>query len=73
LDPNSKIGGYTLLNARVEWNDIAGSKVHAAAYGRNMLSKQFEVGGIGLGAAVGADSVILGTPRMVGLEVGIKF
>jgi hypothetical protein len=28
LDPNTKIGGYTILNARVEWNDIAGSRVH---------------------------------------------
>jgi hypothetical protein len=32
LDPNPKIGGYTILNARVEWNNIAGSNVHAAAY-----------------------------------------
>jgi iron complex outermembrane recepter protein len=73
LDPNTKIGGYALLSARVEWNHIAGSKVHAAAYVKNMLNKQYEVGGIGLGAAVGVDSVILGTPRMAALEVGIKF
>jgi len=73
LDPNTKISGYTLLNARVEWNNIAGSKVHATAYVRNMLNKQYEVGGIGLGAVVGVDSVILGTPRMAGLEVGLKF
>jgi hypothetical protein len=37
LDPNTKNGGYTLLNARVEWNNIAGSMFHAAAYVRNML------------------------------------
>jgi iron complex outermembrane receptor protein len=73
LDPNTKISGYTLLNARVEWNDIAGSKVHAAAYVRNMLNKQYEVGGLGLGAVVGVDSVVLGTPRMAVLEVGLKF
>ena len=73
LDPNTKIGGYTLLNARVEWNEIAGSKVHAAAYVRNMLNKEYEVGGLGLGAVVGVDSVILGTPRMAALEVGLKF
>jgi iron complex outermembrane receptor protein len=73
LDPNTKIGGYTLLNARVEWNDIAGSKFHAAAYVRNMLNKHYEVGGLGLGAAVGLDEVILGTPRMAALEVGLKF
>ena len=73
LDPNTKIGGYTLLNARVEWNNIAGSRFHAAAYVRNMLNKQYEVGGVGLGATVGLDTVILGTPRMAGLEVGLKF
>ena len=73
LDPNTKIGGYTLLNARVEWNNIAGSKVHAAAYVRNMLNKQYEVGGVGLGATVGMDAVILGTPRMAALEIGLTF
>jgi iron complex outermembrane receptor protein len=73
LDPNTRIGGYTLLNARVEWNNIAGSKVHAAAYVRNMLNKQYEVGGLGLGAVIGVDSVILGTPRMAALEVGLNF
>jgi hypothetical protein len=40
LDPNTKISGYPLLNARVEWADIAGSKVHAAAYVRSMLNRQ---------------------------------
>jgi len=73
LDPHTKIGGYTLLNARLEWDDIAGSRVHAAAYVKNMLNKQYEVGGNGLGAVIGVDCVILGTPRLAGLEVGLKF
>jgi len=73
LDPNTKIGGYTLLNARVEWNNIVGSKFHVAVYVRNMLNKQYAVGGLGLGAAVGLDAVVLGTPRMAGLEVGLVF
>jgi iron complex outermembrane receptor protein len=73
LDPNTKIGGYGLLNARVEWNNIAGSKFHAAAYVNNMLNRQYEVGGLGLGGVVGVDSVILGAPRMAAVEVGIKF
>jgi hypothetical protein len=37
------------------------------------LNKDYEVGGLGLGAVVGTDAVILGTPRMAGVEVGIKF
>jgi iron complex outermembrane receptor protein len=73
LDPNTRIGGYTLLNARIEWNNIAASGFHAAAYVRNMLNKQYEIGGLGLGAAIGVDSVVLGTPRMAALEVGFKF
>jgi iron complex outermembrane recepter protein len=73
LDPNTKIGGYTLLNARVEWSNIAGSGFHVAAYVRNMLNKQYEVGGLGLGAVIGTDAVVLGTPRMAALEVGLKF
>jgi iron complex outermembrane receptor protein len=73
LDPNTRIGGYTLLNARLEWNNIAGSQVHAAAYVRNMLNKQYEVGGVGYGAVIGVDSVILGAPRMAAIEVGLKF
>jgi hypothetical protein len=44
-----------------------------AAYVRNMLNKQYEIGGLGLGAAIGVDSVVLGTPRMAALEVGFKF
>jgi iron complex outermembrane receptor protein len=67
------IGGYALLNARVGWNNIAGSRFNAAAaYVRNMLNKQYEVGGVGLGATVGLDTVILGTARMAGLEAGLK-
>ena len=73
LDPNTKIGGYALLNARVEWNNIEGSKFHAAAYVRNMLNRHYEVGGIGLGAIIGVDAVILGTPRMAAAEVGLDF
>jgi hypothetical protein len=38
-----------------------------------MLNKQYEVGGVGLGATVGLDTVILGTPRTAALEVGLKF
>lgn len=72
-DPNSRIGGYTLLNARVEWNRISGSKFNAAAYVRNMLNKQYEIGGEGFGPVLGIDTVLLGTPRMAGLEVGFKF
>ena len=58
---------------RVKRRAIAGSRVHAAAYVRNMLNKQYELGGVGLGATVGLDAVILGTPRMAAVEIGVRF
>jgi iron complex outermembrane recepter protein len=68
----SQGGYYTVLDARMEWNDIDGSGVRVAAYVRNMLNKQYEVGGIGLGPTLGVDSVILGTPSVVAVEVGVN-
>lgn len=73
LDPDTRIGGYTLFNVRLEWDNIAGSKVHVAAFGQNLANKQYETGGLGLGAVVGTDAVILGEPRMWGVVVGVKF
>jgi iron complex outermembrane receptor protein len=73
LDPNTHIGGYSLANARIDWKDIARSKVDVSAYVRNMFDKHYEIGGIGLGAVVGTDGVILGEPRMWGVVLGVKF
>jgi iron complex outermembrane recepter protein len=73
LDPYSKISGYALMNARIEWNDIAGSKVHVTGWVKNLANRDYEVGGLGLGAVVGTDAVVLGTPRMFGVEAGVKF
>jgi hypothetical protein len=44
-----------------------------AADVRNMLDKQYEVGGVGLGVTVGLDAVILGVSRMAALELGVSF
>jgi iron complex outermembrane receptor protein len=73
LDPNTRIGGYSLTNARIEWNDIAESKFHVAAFVKNVFNKEYYAGGVGEGAVVGVDTVILGTPRMFGVQVGINF
>jgi iron complex outermembrane receptor protein len=73
LVPGCHIDGYSLINVRVEWNSIAGSKVDAAAYANNVGGKEYEVGGFPLGAVTGSNGTLPGTPRMVGVEVGIKF
>lgn len=62
-----------MASARIDWNDIARSKVDVTAYARNMFDKHYETGGLGLGAVVGTDAVILGEPRMWGVVVSVKF
>jgi iron complex outermembrane recepter protein len=71
--PNARIDGYALVNVRAEWNNALGSRVNAAIYARNLTGTKYEVGGFPLGAVVGANSTLPGTPRTYGLEVGIKF
>lgn len=71
--PNAKINGYKLINARVEWNNVLGSRINAAAYVNNLTQEEYLVGGFPLGAVTGQNSVLVGTPRMYGFELGIKF
>ena len=71
--PGTQLGGYSLVNARAEWNKIFGSKVNLAAYVNNLTNKQYYTGGISLSSVTGANSALPGAPRMYGFEVGVKF
>jgi iron complex outermembrane recepter protein len=71
--PNARIAGYKLVNVRAEWSDMLGSGIKAAIYASNLTNKKYEVGGFPLGAVVGANATLPGTPRMYGLELGIAF
>jgi iron complex outermembrane receptor protein len=73
LDPGTSIGGYSLANARIDWNNIARTNLNASAFVTNMFDKHYEIGGLGLGAVVGTDAVVLGKPRMWGVVLGVKF
>jgi iron complex outermembrane recepter protein len=71
--PNARIAGYALVNVRAEWNNALGSPLDASLYASNLTGKKYEVGGFPLGAVVGANSTLPGTPRVYGLELGVKF
>jgi iron complex outermembrane receptor protein len=66
--------GYALVNARVEWNDIAQSGISAAVFANNLLDKTYRIGVLGLIAeGLGFQNSVYGEPRMYGVEVGFKF
>lgn len=73
LTPGTELPGYHILNARLEWNDILGSRLSAAAYVRNLTDKKYYAGGLGLGAVIGVNGTLTGTPRTYGLELSAKF
>lgn len=71
--PDTELPSYDLVGGRVELNEIAGSNISAAAYIRNAMDEEYYVGGFGLGAVIGINSALPGTPRLYGLEIRAKF
>ncbi|HEX7857245.1 MAG TPA: TonB-dependent receptor [Sphingobium sp.] len=73
LAPGTRLPGYTLVNGRLSWNDIAGSKVSAAVYGENLFNQDYFVGGMQLAVALGHNGAVVGKPRTYGMELSFKF
>lgn len=71
--PGTVISGYSLADARLELNNISGSRISLAGYVKNLTDKQYNVGGFGLGAVTGVNSVLPGLPRTYGIELSAKF
>jgi iron complex outermembrane receptor protein len=73
LAPESFIKSYSLVNMRVSWNDMLGTKLSAAFYVRNLLNKKYYTGGNSLGPTLGENTSVSGQPRMFGGELRFDF
>jgi iron complex outermembrane receptor protein len=71
--PGTQIAGYSLLNARLEWNKINGSRVSVAAFINNITNKDYYTGGLSLSSVTGGNAALTGTPRMYGFDLNVKF
>lgn len=71
--PLTKIDGYSTINLRAEWSNISGTGLSAAAYVQNLTDEEYFVGGFPLGAVIGSNATLLGTPRMYGAELRFDF
>ncbi|MDB5583589.1 MAG: TonB-dependent receptor [Bradyrhizobium sp.] len=63
---------YGLLNARLEWNNAAGSGLDFAIFGTNLTNKVYVLGGYPI-AQLGFDSAVYGEPRMYGASLKVHF
>lgn len=71
--PGTQISGYTLVNARLEWNHVYRSNLSAALYVNNLTERRYDVGGLSLAAVSGTIATLAGPPRMFGIELEEKF
>jgi len=65
--------GYTLVNLRAELNNIGGSNVGVAIYGRNVLDESYIQGGSIFYTSLGIDTAVYGDPRTYGIELTYDF
>ncbi|KUR72066.1 TonB-dependent receptor [Novosphingobium sp. Fuku2-ISO-50] len=73
IAPGTIIGGHTVANARLEWNNMLGTRLNAAAYVNNLTDKHYFAGGNALAGIQGSNAVNPGAPRMYGFDLTIKF
>ncbi len=73
IAPGTKLPGYELVNARIDWNDMMGTQLSSALFARNLLDKKHFVGGMPLGASLGHNAAAVGEPRTFGVELTFNF
>ncbi|MDB5686971.1 MAG: hypothetical protein JWR77_1560 [Rhizorhabdus sp.] len=73
LQTGTTVKGYTKLDLRIDWRDIAGSGFSVAAYARNVTNKKYIVGNANQLANFGTLLYTYGEPRLLGMEATFKF
>ena len=73
IAPGTRLPGYALVHARLDWNNIGGSDFSAALFAKNLTDKAYFVGGMTLAAALGHNAAAVGEPRTYGLELSFKY
>ena len=73
LGPGTRLDGYELVSARMDWKEILGSKFAAALFGKNLTDEEYFVGGMTLASALGHNAAAVGEPRTYGLELSYEY
>lgn len=67
-------GGYSITNARADWEDALGADgLTLSAWGRNLGNREYYTSGLCLSSQVGFTSAYPGDPRTFGLSVSYSF
>lgn len=64
---------YGIVNLRLEWSNVYGSRVNLAAFVNNLTDYNYAVSSISVLQSLGMAVNLYGTPRTVGVELQYKF
>ena len=73
IAPGTRLPGYALLHARLDWRRVMGTGFSAALFAKNLTDKAYFVGGMTLAAALGHNAAAVGEPRTYGVELSYRF
>lgn len=73
IAPGTRLPGYALVNGRLAWDNVGGTGISAAVFGKNLLDKAYFVGGMTLASALGHNAAAVGEPRTYGVELSFSF
>ena len=71
--PFSTLPGYTTVNMRADWENVMGSDISLAVYGRNIFDDFYWLGGFPLGFIQGTNTAIPAQPATWGVEASYRF
>lgn len=73
--PFERLAGFGLLNASLDWNNIAGSGIDAGLFGSNLTKKLYRISNSDVfqGGSLLVASTIYGEPRMYGVRLRYRF
>ena len=73
IGPDTKLPSYDVVNARLSWTNMFGSKFSSALFGKNLTDEEYFVGGMSLAAALGHNAAAVGEPLTYGAELTYEF
>lgn len=74
IRPEGVNPGYTVFNARLEWNDVMGTRLSLAGWVRNIGKEKYYTSGVSVaGAGLGYTVKTIGAPRTFGVSARYDF
>lgn len=73
IQPGTTLPSYTLVNMRLDWNNMLGSKVRAGLFVKNLFDKLYYTGGSAGAQNFSDESASFGLPRTFGVQVRVDF